>query len=242
MIDFNTVKRFILPACLIVGLILFFATGLHHKISFEQLALSYGEIKLFVTEQRILAVILFFAVYFIAVAMSLPIASLLTLSGGAIFGWWAAIIIITAATAGAGLVFLAAKSLLQDWLKQKTGAFMQKLETGFRKNGFSYLLALRLIPAAPFWVVNIIPALVGMRFPTFMLATFIGIAPGTLVYVGVAQGFDLILAQGKVPDLSLLKEPKVILPLAALGVMSLLPVALDHLKKKKGAGDENHHG
>ena len=239
MTTLSSIKRFILPACLIAGLILFFATGLHQKISFQQLAQSYGEIKLFVTEQRVLALMIFFTVYFLAVAMSLPIASLLTLSGGAIFGWWAALIIITAATAGAGLVFLAAKSLLRDWLKQKTGAFMQKLETGFRKNGFSYLLALRLIPAAPFWVVNIIPALVGMRFSTFMLATFVGIAPGTLIYVGVAQGFDLILAQGKVPDLSLLKEPKIILPLVALGVMSLLPVALDHLKKKKGAGDEN---
>lgn len=239
MTTLSSIKRFILPACLIAGLILFFATGLHQKISFQQLAQSYGEIKLFVTEQRVLALMIFFTVYFLAVAMSLPIASLLTLSGGAIFGWWATLIIITAATAGAGLVFLAAKSLLRDWLKQKTGAFMQKLETGFRKNGFSYLLALRLIPAAPFWVVNIIPALVGMRFSTFMLATFVGIAPGTLVYVGVAQGFDLILAQGKVPDLSLLKEPKIILPLVALGVMSLLPVALDHLKKKKGAGDEN---
>ena len=239
MTTLSSIKRFILPACLIAGLILFFATGLHQKISFQQLAQSYGEIKLFVTEQRVLALMIFFTVYFLAVAMSLPIASLLTLSGGAIFGWWAALMIITAAAAGAGLVFLAAKSLLRDWLKQKTGAFMQKLETGFRKNGFSYLLALRLIPAAPFWVVNIIPALVGMRFSTFMLATFVGIAPGTLVYVWVAQGFDLILAQGKVPDLSLLKEPKIILPLVALGVMSLLPVALDHLKKKKGAGDEN---
>ena len=239
MTTLSSIKRFILPACLIAGLILFFATGLHQKISFQQLAQSYGEIKLFVTEQRVLALMIFFTVYFLAVAMSLPIASLLTLSGGAIFGWWAALIIITAATAGGGLVFLAAKSLLRDWLKQKTGAFMQKLETGFRKNGFSYLLALRLIPAAPFWVVNIIPALVGMRFSTFMQATFVGIAPGTLVYVGVAKGFDLILAQGKVPDLSLLKEPKIILPLVALGVMSLLPVALDHLKKKKGAGDEN---
>ena len=234
-------KRFILPICLITGLILFFATGLHSKISFQQLAQSYGEIKLFAAEHIVLALMAFFAVYFLAVAMSLPIASLLTLSGGAIFGWGAAIIIITAATAGAGLVFLAAKSLLHDWLKKKTGSFMERLEAGFRKNGFSYLLALRLIPAAPFWVVNIIPALVGMRFSTFMLATFIGIAPGTLVYVGVAQGFDLVLAQGKVPDLSLLTEPKIILPLAALGVMSLLPVALDHLKKKNGAGDENHN-
>ena len=137
MTTLSSIKRFILPACLIAGLILFFATGLHQKISFQQLAQSYGEIKLFVTKQRVLALMIFFTVYILAVAMSLPIASLLTLSGGAIFGWLAALIIITAATAGAGLVFLAAKSLLRDWLKQKTGAFMQKLEIGFRKNGFS---------------------------------------------------------------------------------------------------------
>ncbi len=238
---FSKSKRFILPMCLIAGLILFFTTGLYQTLSFQQLAQSYGEIKLFVSDHRVVALLVFFAVYFISVAMSLPIASLLTLSGGAIFGWWAAIIIITAATAGAGLVFLAAKSLLHDWLSQKTGSFMKRLEAGFRQNGFSYLLALRLIPAAPFWVVNIIPALVGMRFSTFMIATFFGIAPGTLIYVGVAQGFDLVLAQGKVPDLSLLTEPEIILPLVALGVMSLLPALIDHIKKRRGASHEHHN-
>ena len=101
---------------------------------------------------------------------------------------------------------------------------MAKLEAGFGKNAFLYVLALRLIPAAPFWVVNIVPALLGMRLNQFVLATFIGITPGTLIYVWVARSFDSLLSQGQKPDLSVLSKPAVILPLITLGLLSLIPV------------------
>ena len=112
---------------------------------------------------------------------------------------------------------------------------MTKLEAGFHKNAISYLLALRLIPVVPFWVVNIVPALLGMRLNHYVLATFIGITPGTLIYVWIAKSFDRLLSRGQSPDLALLREPGVILPLFALGLLSLTPALWKRLQARRQA-------
>ena len=186
-------------------------------MSFSQLAENYTSLKAFVDGQPAAAFLVFGAAYILTVALSLPVASLLTLAGGALFGWIAAAVIIFAATIGATVVFISARTVLNEFFVKRTTGFMAKLEAGFQKNAFSYLLALRLIPAAPFWVVNIVPALLGMRLNHYMLATFIGITPGTLIYVWVARSFDILLSRGQSPDLSVLSEPAIIVPLFALG-------------------------
>lgn len=224
------VKKYLLPLILVSGLVLFFATGLHQWLSFTKLAENYGAIKSYISDNQLTAYGLFFFTYLLAVAFSLPIASLLTLSGGALLGWPGAALILVAATAGAAVVFTAARSVMSDILSAKAGPFLKKLEAGFSENAFQYLLALRLVPIVPFWVVNIVPALLGMRLIPFIVATFIGIMPGTLVYVYVARGFDHILAQGKAPDLSTLSDVRIIGPLAALGALALLPALLKWLK------------
>ena len=167
----------------------------------------------------------FFGIYIIAVAFSLPVALPLTLTGGALFGWAAVGLVLFGATTGAGVVFIAARTAFADLARERAGPFLSQLEAGFSRNAFSYLLALRLMPAAPFWVVNIVPALSRMSLGSFILATFIGIAPGTTVAVSVGRGFDHILGAGKVPDLQVLGSPAVLGPLAALGLLALLPVA-----------------
>ena len=113
--------------------------------------------------------------------------------------------------------------MLNEFLRKAHHRLYGKIEAGFQKNAFSYLLALRLIPAVPFWVVNIVPALLGMRLNQYVLATFIGITPGTLIYVWVARSFDSLLSHGQSPDLSVLSEPEIIVPLFALGLLSLIP-------------------
>jgi len=95
-----------------------------------------------------------------------------------------------------------------------------------------WLLALRLIPLAPFWAVNIAPALLGMRTSPYFIATLIGIAPGTTVYVLVGRGFDAILAAGRVPDLATLGDPRIILPLAGLGILALIPIVAKKIFRK----------
>ena len=223
-------RKYLLPVILISGLTAFFATGMHRYFSFDHLAGEYGTIKAYISANQLQSYLLFFLIYVGAVAFSLPIASLLTIAGGALLGWVGAALILVAATLGATIVFVAAKTLLGAFLSQKAGPFLAKLEAGFSQDAFSYLLALRLVPVAPFWVVNIIPALVGMRLTSFVIATFIGIMPGTLVYVYVARGFDHILAAGKTPDLSTFSDIKIIGPLVALGCLALMPSVLRYLK------------
>ena len=172
-----------LPLLLIVGLVSFFIFGGDQLFSFATFALHYGDLKAFVEHHYGLAAGLFCLIYAASVALSLPIALLLTLAGGALLGWSAIVLIILSATAGATILFVAARTLLSTFLRKRIGGFLNTLEDGFRKDSFSYLLALRLIPVAPFWVVNIVPAFVGMTLGSFALATGIGIVTGTVVYV-----------------------------------------------------------
>ena len=221
----------ILPFILLTGLVAFLIWGRDY-VSFTALAREYQTLKSLIAAHYLLAAFGFMGLYALAVALSLPIASLLTIAGGALFGWHAVGLIVIGATGGAAIVFIAAQTIMASFLSHKAESFISSLEAGFQKNAFTYLLALRLIPAAPFWVVNIVPALLGMRLIPFTLATLIGILPGTSIYVWVAIGFDEVLARGEVPNLGVLTEPKLIAPLVALGCLSLLPALWSWLKPK----------
>ena len=213
----------LLPFFLIAGFTLFFLFSGHEYLSFIQFAKNYTSLKAFVDAQLATSLLVFGVAYILTVALSLPVASLLTIAGGALFGWTAAAVIICAATIGATIVFIAARTVLNEFFVSRTAGFRAKLEAGFHKNAISYLLALRLIPLVPFWVVNIVPALLGMRLNHYVMATFIGITPGTLIHVWVARSFDSLLSIGQSPDLSVLTEPTIIVPLFALGLISLFP-------------------
>ena len=234
-------KRLLLPAILLGGLTMFFASGASEVISWGSLGIHYTIIKTFAGDHIWLGYLAFFCSYVLAVAFSLPIASLLTLAGGAVLGWPAFILVVTAATTGAGLVFLAARNLFTDLLRRLAGGFFAKLERGFSQNAFFYLLALRLVPAAPFWAVNIVPSLTRMPFRQFMGATCLGIIPGTVVHISVGRGLDHILAAGKTPDLGVLTSPEILLPLAGLGALSLLPILVRHWQAAKQAATKGRH-
>ena len=219
------VRRLWLPALLLGGLAMFLTLGGRHLLGWQTIALHYGTLTAATEANLWLAATAFLGIYIIAVAFSLPIALPLTLTGGALFGWGAVGLVLVGATAGATVVFITARTAFADLARERAGPFLSRLEAGFSRNGFSYLLALRLIPAAPFWVVNIVPALTRMHLGSFVLATFIGIAPGTTVFVSVGRGFDHVLGSGTVPDLQILSSPAILGPLAALGLLALLPVA-----------------
>lgn len=232
-----SVKRLALPSFLLIGFGVFFASSAYDLISWHYLSQHYGGIKNFVADQQWLSYLGFFCAYVATVAFSLPIASLLTLAGGAVFGWPATILVLGAATTGAGLVFFATRNLFTDMLRRRAGPFLSKLEDGFSKNGFFYLLALRLIPAAPFWAVNIVPALTRMSLSQFLVATFLGIIPGTCTYIWFGRSFDHVLAAGKRPDIEALTNPNVLLPLAGLAALALIPIFVRRHKtnsEKKG--------
>lgn len=219
-------KRLVLPSILLAGFVIFFASGVSGFFNWQFLSQNYTSIKAFAADQQWSSYLGFFSAYLAAVAFSLPIASLLTLAGGAVLGWPAATLTVVASTTGAGLVFLATRSLFTDMLQHRAGPFIGKLEEGFSKNAFFYLLALRLVPTAPFWVVNIVPALTRMSIGQFLAATFIGVIPGSCVYVWVGRGFDRVLTAGQTPDLKALASPNILLPLVALGALALTPALI----------------
>ena len=175
-----------------------------------KLTQNYTNLKALIDGRLATALLVFGAAYILTVALSLPFASLLTIAGGSLLGWTGAVVIICAATIGATIVFVAARTVQTEFFAKRTSVFVTKLEAGFQRNAFSYLLALRLFPAAPFWVVNIVPALLSMRLDQYVLATIIGITPGTLIYVWVARSFDSLMSRGQSPDLSILSNPAVI--------------------------------
>ena len=128
-------------------------------------------------------------------------------------------------TAGAVLLFLAARTALGRPIGRRAEPLLSRIRPGLERDGFSYLLALRLIPVVPFWLLNLAPALVGMRLAPYALATLIGIIPGTLVFASIGAGIGGVLEAGRQPDLSVILSPRVIVPLLGLALLSLLPVA-----------------
>ncbi len=219
----RSIAKWGLPAILFCGLAGFFATDLSELISWETVAQHYAEISHFIEQNRTASYFGFTVFYIAVVAFSLPIASSLTVAAGALIGWPSIGLVVVAATAGASLLFIASRSLFRDFLRARAGPFFSTLEAGFTKNAFGYLLFLRLMPAAPFWAVNILPAFSSMRLVQFIGATAIGIIPGTSVYVAFGRSFNHLLARGEAPDLAALNTLHIWLPLAGLALMVLLP-------------------
>jgi len=129
------------------------------------------------------------------------------------------------------MIFLAARAGVGG-LAQRAGRFVGKLEAAFRADAFNYLLVLRLVPIFPFWLVNLVPALVGVRLPTYVLATFLGIIPGTFVYASLGNGLGDVVEE---PDLTILFKPSVLVPIAGLALLPLIAVWYKRWRAKKAA-------
>jgi uncharacterized membrane protein YdjX (TVP38/TMEM64 family) len=127
--------------------------------------------------------------------------------------------------------------LVGDVLRTKAGPAVPKLEAGFREHALSYLLVLRLIPIVPFWLVNLVPALVGVPLRTFFVGTALGIIPGSLVYTCVGNGLGVVIDQGETPDLGIIFEPEILMPLLGLALLALSPVFYRRLKERKSTTD-----
>lgn len=230
----STLRRFLPVAILLLGLALFLLLGLGRHFSFESLSRNHAELTAWVAADGGLAALVFTLAYAVAVAFSLPIAILITPLGGFLFGvWLGSILSIVGATLGATAVFLAARTAFYDLFHARAGAALARLEEGFRRDSFSYLLFLRLVPVFPFWLVNIVPALLGMALGPYMLATLIGIIPGAVVYSSVGSGLGMLIDRGEMPNLGIIFEWRILLPLLGLAVLALLPVLYTHLRARK---------
>ncbi|MBF0251884.1 MAG: TVP38/TMEM64 family protein [Alphaproteobacteria bacterium] len=179
------------------------------------------------------AVLGFMLAYVVVTGLSLPGGVWLTLMGGFVFGGWTAgSYVVVGATVGATLIFLGARYAFADLFYARAGSHLARMEDGFRENAFSYLLVLRLIPLFPFWLVNLVPALLDVRLSTYVAATFIGIIPGTFVYAHAGAGLGAVFETGEHPDLGIIFQPQILGPLAGLAALSLLPILYKRVKSR----------
>ena len=171
-------KNFVIPLALVLVLVAFFYSGLGRYLSFETLRENQGLLKGWVHDNGALAVITYMLAYAAVTIFSLPGGLVMSITGGFLFGTvWGALYIVVGATAGATVLFIAAKTSLGDPLRAKAGPWLQKMEEGFQENALSYLLVLRLVPLFPFFVVNLVPAFLGVSLSVYVIGTFFGIIP-----------------------------------------------------------------
>ena len=234
----GTLARWAPLAAVALLLLLGYALGLQDYLTLSAFREYRGSLAALVEAHRVVAPLAFLLVYALAVTVSFPGASLLTIVGGFLFGaLLGTTITVIAATAGATAIFLIARTSLGDLLASRAGPRVQRLRRGFQEEGFSYLLSLRLVPLFPFWLVNLAAALFGMRILPYVAATAIGIVPGTFVYSYFGQGLESAL-ESEGPPASV----ELFIGLALLGAMALVPVAVRKWRRRPqtvdgGTGD-----
>ncbi|MEL0106697.1 MAG: TVP38/TMEM64 family protein [Rhodospirillaceae bacterium] len=226
------VKKLLPVAVIIAIFAAFFTFGGHDYISLESLKKHRQTLLDWTAQYHLLVVLSFIGLYCVMVAATIPGALVMTLAGGFLFGVVeATIYIVFAATLGATAIFLIARYAFRDYFKEKAGNAIRRMEAGFNENALSYLLVLRLVPIFPFFIVNLVPAFLGVPLRTYILGTFFGIIPGTFVYCLVGNGLGAIIDQGGEPNLGRIFEPEILSALIGLALLSLIPVVYKRFKR-----------
>lgn len=225
-----------LAAILLAAVVGYFTLG--DYLSFDTLRDNREALMAFRDDHYLMLVAAFIAVYFLIVAFSLPGAAVASVTGGFLFGLAQGTAFnVLAATLGATTIFLAARWGLGRNLSARMDASegtLKRIKVGLREHEISVLFLLRLVPAVPFFVANLLPALVGVKFRNFLLTTALGIIPGALVFTWIGVGLGGVFDRGERPDLSLLWEPQIIGPILGLSALAALPIVIKTITGKKG--------
>ncbi len=232
----NIARRLPLIAILIVAVIGAFT--LRDYLSFDALAENREMLIGFRDANYLLTVTAFVAAYIVIVAFSLPGATIATLTGGFLFATFpGALFNVTAATIGATAIFLAARWGFGETLGRKLEASdgaVKKIKDGIDQNQWSMLFLIRLVPAVPFFVANLVPAFLEVPLYRYVVSTFFGIIPGAIVYTSVGAGLGEVFARGETPNLGIIFEPHILLPILGLALLAALPILLKLFRGKEG--------
>lgn len=242
----QTLKRLAPLGVLVVLLALFFGLGGHETLNIDAIARNYERLTGFVADNLLIASLTAIAVYTVATALSIPAAWLLTVTIGLLFGWMTGVVLaVIGATLGATLLFLIARYALADFFKARAGDTLNKMAAGFREDAVSYMLFLRLAAIFPFALVNVVPAVLGVPFFTYVWTTAIGIIPGAIAYSYAGAGLSSIVQQraaacevnqppcGTPFTAGELITTDILIAFGLLAAVSLLPVVLKRLRGKK---------
>ncbi len=224
-----------LPLITILVIAVIGAFTLRDYLSFEALRENREALIAFRDGNYLLTMLVFIAAYALIVTFSLPGAAIASITGGFLFATFpGALFNIIAATIGASLIFLAARWGLGEKLAAKMEASegaVKKIKDGIDENQWSMLFLIRLVPAVPFFVANLVPAMVGVPLHRFVISTFLGIIPGAVVFTSIGAGLGDVFARGETPDLGVIFEPNILLPILGLCALAALPMLLKSFRK-----------
>ena len=251
----NAFKRFGPLVVIAAVMLLVFAMGWHREVTVDNIVALRDRFHVVLTEHRVASVLAFVALYIGAASLSLPGCPILTATGGMLFGWLVGgVATVVGATIGATILFLIARSAVGGMLNERAAPWLGKLRQGFKENALSYLLFLRLVPAFPFWFVNVAPAVLGVPLKTYVIATFFGIMPATFAFASAGAGLDSVIMAAKAEyaqcvaergaaackltiHASSLVTRELLLALLLLGVVALIPVALRRWRNSHAAAE-----
>ena len=219
-------RRFGPLLLVLAAVIAAFASGLTRHLSLHELRTRREGLEVLVHAHPLTSLLLYIGVYTTSVALSAPAALVLTLTGGLLFGAWiGGFAAALSCTLGAALLFLVCRTAIGDALRSRAGPTAARIEGAVRRDAFSYIVTLRLIPVMPFWLANLALGFIDIPLGTFVLASFLGILPVSLIYAGLGSGLDHMFAHHQRPDLHLVMHANILLPLVGLAVLSLAPIA-----------------
>ncbi len=211
---------------------------LRDYLSFDALAQNRETLIEFRDSNYLLTVVAFIAIYTVVVAFSLPGAAILTLTGGFLFATFPGFLFnVIAATMGATAIFQAARWGFGKQLGAKlegSEGITKTIKDGIDENQWSMLFLIRLVPAVPFFLANLIPSFLEVPLRRFVISTFFGIIPGSIVYTSVGAGLGEVFAAGETPNLGIIFEPHILFPILGLCALAALPILLKAVRGKKG--------
>ena len=211
------IKKLLLATLIAIFLILLLFFDVHHYLSLEYLKSSKDKLNLYYQDNPLLVIGTYFVIYLACTALSLPGAAVLSLAGGALFGLTVGTLVVSfASTIGATLAMLIARLLLRDWVRNCFATQMATINSGMTKEGAFYLFTLRMLPAVPFFVINLVMGLTPLRTVTFSWVSQLGMLPATLVYVNA--GSEL----GKIQSIDDILSLQLIISFVLLGIFPLL--------------------
>lgn len=225
-----------LPILIILAVAIYAFVFYRHLVSFDELERRSADLMALRDAHYVLTSLAFILIYALIVVISLPGAIFLTLAGGFLFGLFPGVIYnVIAATLGALIVFVAARTGFGADIArriQQRGGAIARLQGSLQRNEWSVLLTMRLIPVLPFFITNLVPAFVGVRFWVFAVTTFVGIIPADVIYTSIGAGLGEVFARGEQPDLHILLRPIFLYPLIGLAVLAMLPLVLNWFNRK----------